>query len=102
MNEAKNFSSHDAIAQQAAYYDAATLLAQTHMPSLQNVVNPLYTNLLSTSLAQQQLATAQVLANLRASVSGFKPLKSMYLLENWGKKRVKSTADVPVNLFFRL
>lgn len=41
-----------------------------------NFAGPLYANLLSTNLAQQQLATAQVLANLRASVGGFKPMKS--------------------------
>lgn len=75
INEVKGLSP-EALAQQAAFHDAATLLAQSTMPSLPNFANPLYANLLSTNLAQQQLATAQVLANLRASVGGFKPMKS--------------------------
>lgn len=67
----------DMIAHQAALHDAAALLAQNAtVPSL---ANPVYANLLTTNLAQQQLATAQVLANLRASVGGFKPMKSEHL-----------------------
>jgi hypothetical protein len=58
------------VQQQAALNDAAVLLAQSALPGF-------YPNFLASSnLAQQQLASAQVLAQLRASVEGFKALKN--------------------------
>ncbi|UZJ52921.1 hypothetical protein CBS101457_002241 [Exobasidium rhododendri] len=65
-------STRDVFAQAAAINDAATLLAQSGLSH-----SSLYPNLLvNSTLAKQQLASAQVLAQLRASVEGLKVLSS--------------------------
>lgn len=89
----------DALVQQAALSDAAALLAQS---TLSGFPHPsLYPNFLASSnLAQQQLASAQVLAQLRASVEGLKALKSEF--ENSLTKRLRKDCSLFDSPFYSL
>ena len=61
----------DTLAQQKTLNEAAALLAHTAFNGFPH--SSVYPNF---NLAQQQLASAQVIAQLRASVEGFRTLKS--------------------------